>query len=1134
LWCCLILFLSSSVLRAANFTNSASLTIPDSGAAAPYPSTINVTGLTGTVTNMTVTLRNLTHAWSRDVDILLVSPAGQGLVLMSDAGNGSANNVSLTFSDAGVTLPSGTSLASGTFKPANYADASSGGDNYPSPAPGGPYATTLSAFNGGDANGTWRLYVYDDGPNDVGQLAGGWSLTVSTAGTGGGAGPTLSDISDQFTTINNATGPISFTVNDADTPAADLAVSGASSNPSLLPSNGIIFGGGGANRTVTLTPAANQSGTATVTVTVSDGVRNASDSFLLTVGSASTGTASFTNAAAITIPERGIATPYPSTINVTGLAGNLSNITVTLRNLTHAWTRDMDVLLVSPSGQSVILMGDAGNGGANNLTLTFSAAAASALPTTSLNSGTYRPANYSPSDTFPAPAPSGTPGSALNTFNGSSANGTWSLFVYDDGQGDAGRFAGGWSLTLTTTGSTPPPAAPTLSNIPDQSTSQNTPTPVIPVTVGDADTPVQTLTLTGASSNPTLVPTANIVFGGSGANRTVTVTPATGQSGLATLTVTVSDGSSKASDSFVLTVSSGPPPPPPTNSVYQWERFETALVNNTSYADPYRAVMLNVTYTRPDSTVVNFWGFYDGGNVWRIRFMPDQLGTWSYQATFSDGSPGTNGSFQCVAGNLPGLIGKDETNPRWFGFKGGGHVLLRSFHVGDRFFATNWPASSRTAFLDWAVGQGYNMLSIASHYLNRNVAERGAGWATPDLWDGPTRQLKASEYRLMENILNDLAARRIIVFPFAGFFGKSSDFPTIHADQELFLRYTIARVGPYWNLLFAVAGPEPLIPSDTAQYQNAMSFSDLVRLANVIKSMDVLGHLLSVHNPDGDNSFKNEWWEDYTILQGPKTVSRSTLSAGLLAAHGNKPLYAHELLWPGNTQGHPVYTDTDIRKNGFVMIMSATTINFGDMNGNSSSGFSGSMSLTQKIQSRHDTIKKVWDYFATQPVYHMNPRQDLVNNGFCLAAPGREYLVYLQQRGSVSVTVSNGPFQVEWINAQNTQDRRTAPSTSDGANLASPNDGDDWLLHLVNASAVPAEAGQESTAPVNTLALDLERTALLRVEGLPGEKYWVEASEDLLVWETVAQVEIMEDKAVFVDVDAARYPQRFYRVLLRP
>jgi hypothetical protein len=65
------------------------------------------------------------------------------------------------------------------------------------------------------------------------------------------------------------------------------------------------------------------------------------------------------------------------------------------------------------------------------------------------------------------------------------------------------------------------------------------------------------LTLSGSSSNTTLVPNANIVFGGSGANRTVTVTPAANQFGTATITVTVTDGNSgTASDTFVLTVTS--------------------------------------------------------------------------------------------------------------------------------------------------------------------------------------------------------------------------------------------------------------------------------------------------------------------------------------------------------------------------------------------------------------------------------------------------------------------------------------------------------------------------------------------------------------------------------------------------
>ena len=50
------------------------------------------------------------------------------------------------------------------------------------------------------------------------------------------------------------------------------------------------------------------------------------------------------------------------------------------------------------------------------------------------------------------------------------------------------------------------------------------------------------------------MPNANIVFGGSGASRTVTVTPAANQNGTATITVTVSDGALTASDTFLLTV----------------------------------------------------------------------------------------------------------------------------------------------------------------------------------------------------------------------------------------------------------------------------------------------------------------------------------------------------------------------------------------------------------------------------------------------------------------------------------------------------------------------------------------------------------------------------------------------------
>ena len=67
------------------------------------------------------------------------------------------------------------------------------------------------------------------------------------------------------------------------------------------------------------------------------------------------------------------------------------------------------------------------------------------------------------------------------------------------------------------------------------------------------------------------------------------------------------------------------------------------------------------------------------------------------------------------------MISSFQSNPVWFGFKENGPVLLRSFHVGDWLFAENFPTSAREVFLDWAQQQGYNMLSIESHYLNRRT-----------------------------------------------------------------------------------------------------------------------------------------------------------------------------------------------------------------------------------------------------------------------------------------------------------------------------------------------------------------------------------------------------------------------------
>ncbi len=154
----------------------------------------------------------------------------------------------------------------------------------------------------------------------------------------------------------------------------------------------------------------------------------------------------------IGIPISGPANSYPSSINVSGLSGSITKLTVTLFNLSHSWPDDVDVLLVGPSGLKSLLMSDVGGGvGVNGVTLTFDSTASNTLPDSSqLVSGTYQPTDFQTGDTFVTPAPSGTHSADLGLFNGSDPNGTWQLYVLDDANGYSGAIAGGWQIDFTT------------------------------------------------------------------------------------------------------------------------------------------------------------------------------------------------------------------------------------------------------------------------------------------------------------------------------------------------------------------------------------------------------------------------------------------------------------------------------------------------------------------------------------------------------------------------------------------------------------------------------------------------------------------------------------------------------------
>jgi hypothetical protein len=139
--------------------------------------------------------------------------------------------------------------------------------------------------------------VFVPAPNFNGAASFGWNASDGSAYASTGAianltitatsdPPTIgpSPIADQVTNEDTPTGAIAFTVADPDTPLSSLVVTVTSSDPSLI--GNIAFGNpNSTNRTLIITPAANQFGNAVITLTVSDGTQQASTQFNLTVNS---------------------------------------------------------------------------------------------------------------------------------------------------------------------------------------------------------------------------------------------------------------------------------------------------------------------------------------------------------------------------------------------------------------------------------------------------------------------------------------------------------------------------------------------------------------------------------------------------------------------------------------------------------------------------------------------------------------------------------------------------------------------------------------------------------------------------------------------------------------------------------
>jgi hypothetical protein len=455
----------------------------------------------GTTASRTVTITPAANRSGSSIINLTVSDGTQStttsFVLTVNSVNdvptlGTLSNLTIA-EDAAAQLVNLTGITAGPFETQNLSVTATSSNTaiIPNPtinytSPNGTGSITFTPLP--NANGTVTMTVtVNDGQASNNIVTRTFTVTVTAVNDA----PTISPITNRETNEDTSTGAIAFTIADAETPTTSLTVTRASINTTLIPLANAVLGGSGANRTITITPAANLSGTGEIRVTVSDGTLSTTTSFVLTV--------------------------------------NPVNDAPTLTAISNPSAISED------AGQQTVNLSGIGTGAGNEVqTLTVTATSSNTLliphPTV-----TYTSPNATGSLRY-TPVP--------NAF------GTATITVtVNDGQSVNNTIVRTFSVTVSSVND-----APTISSIPARIMVQNTTSPAIPFIIDDIETAAASLTVTRASSNTTLLPATGIVLGGSGANRTVTLTPAANRTGTANVTITVSDGSASASRVIALTV----------------------------------------------------------------------------------------------------------------------------------------------------------------------------------------------------------------------------------------------------------------------------------------------------------------------------------------------------------------------------------------------------------------------------------------------------------------------------------------------------------------------------------------------------------------------------------------------------
>ena len=544
--------------------------------------------------------------------------------------------------------------------------------------------------------------------------------------------------------------------------------------------------------------------------------------------------------------------------------------------------------------------------------------------------------------------------------------------------------------------------------------------------------------------------------------------------------------------------------PAGTAATPRFEVAEAVLTSATTYANPFLDVTVTAEVTAPSGRQLTAPGFHDGGNVWRVRWAPDEVGEWRYATFASDtnnaGLHGRSGSVKCTASPHPGFIRIHPQNPYAFAHADG----TPFFPMGDTCYGlhddSHITPALRREYLETRRRQRFNFVRMSVGHSEARAAADPAFWA----WAGtPAKpdldRLNPVFFRGLDELFRDLQGRRMNVeLLLLNFYRRPFTDPSLWtpARERLWLRYVVARYAAFDNLfLWTLANEYETYPEGRYRLDRPDDVDWAKATARFVRQLDPHRHPVTVHPvissstrgvsprdpidpPWRIGGFFGEG-EDFDVLsqQTGQSGEGVTWDERLQCWVGDDPDLVASLRADRrfgkpvlNTEsgyeylrGHPtekkqVHHTDKVRRSAWRIVCAG---------GYFAAGFHGTIGhgdiwnridtpnrypFTVRDEGAANQLGALYDFFTALPHWRMQPFESVTGDlAAALAEPGRLYVVYLPRGGRMTLDLGavKGRLNAQWFNPRDGAFGEPFAATGGGqADFTAP-DNNDWALLLI-------------------------------------------------------------------------------------